>query len=77
MIPRPGCDPNINVFVIGASILNALREEQLLIDDILRRFSFALSVSVDHVILSMDWLYMIGAIKIESEVVKLNAPSVS
>lgn len=62
MIPSSGCDPEINVVSIGANILKKIAEEQSSLDAILSDCSSELKVSIDHVILSLDWLYSIKAI---------------
>ena len=62
MIPDAGCDPQINVVRIGAHLLKILTEGPHRISLILERCSFEFDISVDHVILSLDWLYMISAI---------------
>ncbi|WP_236191280.1 ABC-three component system middle component 6 [Pseudomonas pharyngis] len=67
MLPSPGCDPEINVVVLGAKVLKKISFESVEIDWLLESFSTEVGVSVDHVILSLDWLYMIGAVYIEGE----------
>jgi hypothetical protein len=62
MIPSKGCDPEINVVSIGANILKKIAEENLSLDSILSDCSSDLGVSIDHVILSLDWLFSIKAI---------------
>ncbi|MGD9860863.1 MAG: ABC-three component system middle component 6 [Marinobacterium sp.] len=62
MIPRNGCDPEINVVSIGAKILKKVAEENLSLDAILTECSSELKVSIDHIILSLDWLFSIKAI---------------
>lgn len=72
MLPSPGCDPKINVVRIGAFLLESLLDGPSDISDLLRRCSTALQVSIDHVILSLDWLFMISAIQIKNEEVHIN-----
>lgn len=62
MIPNRGCDPEINVVSIGANILKKLAEEELSLDSILSECSLEFGVSIDHIILSLDWLFSIKAI---------------
>lgn len=62
MIPRSGCDPEINVVSIGAKILKKVAEENPSLDAILTGCSSELKVSIDHIILSLDWLFSIKAI---------------
>lgn len=72
MLPSAGCDPRINIILIGAFLLDLLREGPLDINDLLRKCSKAFQVSIDHVILSLDWLFMISAINISNEEVRIN-----
>ncbi|MHB0764474.1 ABC-three component system middle component 6 [Stutzerimonas sp. NM35] len=67
MLPSPGCDPEINVLVLGARILEKILSGKVEIDWLLNVFPSEVGVSVDHIILSLDWLYMIGAVYIEGE----------
>ncbi|WP_139794440.1 ABC-three component system middle component 6 [Vreelandella lionensis] len=62
MIPRSGCDQEINVVSIGAKILKKVAEENPSLDAILTDCSSELKVSIDHIILSLDWLFSIRAI---------------
>jgi len=62
MIPRSGCDPEINVVSIGAKILKKVADENPPLDSILIDCSSELKVSIDHIILSLDWLFSIKAI---------------
>ncbi|WP_375540394.1 ABC-three component system middle component 6 [Rugamonas apoptosis] len=63
MIPNTGCDPQINVVRIGAHLLKSLFKEARDVDELLMNSSAELGVSVDHIILSLDWLFAISAIK--------------
>ncbi len=72
MIPRSGCDPEINVVSIGAKILQKVAEESLSLDAILIDCSSELKVSIDHIILSLDWLFSIKAIGINGTEVFIN-----
>ncbi|AVT67437.1 MULTISPECIES: ABC-three component system middle component 6 [Vibrio] len=72
MIPRNGCDPEINVVSIGAKILKKLAEENPSLDTILTDCSSELKVSIDHIILSLDWLFSIKAIGINGTEVFIN-----
>jgi hypothetical protein len=72
MLPSAGCDPRINIIRIGAFLLEILREGPSDISDLLRECSNAFQVSIDHVILSLDWLFIISAIKISNEEVRIH-----
>lgn len=71
MIPVPGCDPRVNVVSLGAEILLRLRDGPIAVGDIFSECSRNLGVSIDHVILSMDWLHMIFAIRFDGDKVVL------
>lgn len=72
MIPRNGCDPEINVVSIGAKILKKVAEENPSLDAILTDCSLDLKVSIDHIILSLDWLFAIKALGINGTEVFIN-----
>lgn len=72
MIPRNGCDPEINVVSIGAKILKKVAEENPSLGAILNDCSSELKVSIDHIILSLDWLFLIKAIGISGTEVFIN-----
>jgi len=64
MILTSGCDPQINVLFIGAEILRLLKNKTFEIEKIIFEVTNKFDISIDHVILSIDWLYMIKAINI-------------
>ena len=72
MIPKNGCDPEINVVSIWAKILKKLAEENPSMDTILTDCSSELKVSIDHIILSLDWLFAIKAIGVNGTEVFIN-----
>ena len=72
MIPRSGCDPEINVVSIGAKILEKLIDNGLTLDEVMSCCSSELNVSIDHIILSLDWLFAINAINYDGAEVFLN-----
>jgi len=72
MIPRSGCDPEINVVSIGARILEKIVKGSTSLDEIMIDCSSELKVSVDHIILSLDWLFSIKAIDFNGEEVIIN-----
>lgn len=71
MIPNAGCDPKINIVTIGAEILVRLRKGSIDISELLLNCAAELNVSVDHIILAIDWLYIISAVRVEGERVDL------
>lgn len=67
MIPKIGTSPQINVVTIGAKILIYLsqKNQYCIIDDLFEYFQENSNLSLDHIILSLDWLYTIKAISIK------------
>jgi hypothetical protein len=72
MIPRNGCDPEINIVIIGAKILRKVAEDKPSLEEILTDCASELQVSIDHVILSLDWLFSINAIDFNGIEVVIN-----
>jgi len=68
MIPKVGTNPEINILTIGAKILVYLSQKNqcCILDDIFEYFQKNSNLSLDHIILSLDWLYTIKAINIEN-----------
>lgn len=62
MIPSLKCDPDINVITIGASLLSRLNTGSIGNHELFNELPIMLRVSDDHLILSLDWLFAIGAI---------------
>jgi len=73
MIPDLGCDPKINILTIGASILQRLNTGPIEVEDFLVRLPKDLDVSMDHIILSADWLFTLNLIKISENMVVSHA----
>ncbi len=69
MIPTRGSNPEVNVVYIGAYILKALSCNKMKITSIIRLGEEDLSVSVDHIVLTLDWLYIIRAIEYRNDFV--------
>ncbi len=67
MIPEIGESPYVNVVVIGAGIILLLQNDVNDILDIYEKCSQDFGVSIDHVILALDWLFAIGVIFLEKE----------
>lgn len=58
MIPKIDVDPNLNIIVIGAYILQKLKIVKCInLDYLIETVSIELSLSIDHIVLSLDWLY--------------------
>jgi hypothetical protein len=62
MILNSGCDPKINVVFIGAEILKILIEKPTDLDVLIPKIAKLIDVSFDHVLLAIDWLFVINAI---------------
>lgn len=75
MLPTRGSSPKENVLVIGAYIIKLLidcKGNSSSLEKIIKKTCKNLSVSTDHVILSLDWLYIINAVNHNDEGVHLN-----
>ncbi len=72
MILNAGCDPKVNVVFIGSEILKLLFHESLDLKNLIVKTTNTLNVSVDHVILSLDWLFMIKAISEYNDKIIIN-----
>ncbi len=72
MILNSGCDPKVNVVFIGSEILKLLLHESLDLKHLINKTTSSLNISVDHVILSLDWLYMIKAINKHNDKIVIN-----
>ena len=62
MLPLLGADPKINVVVLGARLIEELRNGSCSLEELLFELSPKLKVSADHVILTLDWLFAISVI---------------
>lgn len=75
MLPVNGSNPRINILYIGAYILKELNNQPNKRIEILKLFEIVtknLSISIDHIILALDWLYIISAIKGNMKEVYIN-----
>jgi len=73
MIPSNGCHPEINVLFIGGYVLEQIRSEKRLgINVLFEKGVSELKISVDHMMLALDWLYIISAINIDNNEITLN-----
>jgi hypothetical protein len=75
MLPVNGSNPKINILYIGAYILKKLNNQthkSMKILDLFRILTRELSISIDHIILALDWLYMISAIDGNKKEVYIN-----
>jgi hypothetical protein len=73
MIPSVGCDPERNVVSMGAKVLEMISVSNFDLGELIIHASNFFSVSIDHVIIAIDWLYMIRAIEFHNGEVFLNA----
>lgn len=75
MLPTKGSHPEVNVLYIGGFILEVLNEhgrKRMTTTRLIKLGIKELSVSVDHIILALDWLYIISAINYDSKGVFIN-----
>lgn len=72
MILTAGCDPQINVFYIGAKILQLLKDRPYEINHMINFASKEFDISADHILLSIDWLFIIKAITIANNTIYIN-----
>ena len=75
MIPTKGSNPEINIVYIGAFVLKQLHETKSRKMKITRLMTLGereLSFSIDHMILTLDWLFTISAITYKDKEVFIN-----
>lgn len=75
MLPTKGCHPELNVLYIGGFILKKLHErrsKRMSISQLMRVGTKELSITVDYIILALDWLYIISAIGYNRKEVFIN-----
>ncbi|WP_366522484.1 ABC-three component system middle component 6 [uncultured Psychromonas sp.] len=75
MLPIKGNHPEINILYIGAQILKKLNDrknKRIKTTLLFKTLSKELSVSIDHIILALDWLYIISAINYNDTEVFIN-----
>ena len=76
MLPIKGTSPENNMLFIGGFIIKELKKRKVLsIKEIFTIGTRELSVSVDHIILALDWLYVSLIIKYNDKDVFLNEAS--
>lgn len=71
MLPLPGCDPKVNVVVLGARLIDEIRVDGRRVDVLLFDLPSKLKVSTDHIILTLDWLFAISVIEMNQGVVRI------
>lgn len=75
MLPTKGCNPELNVLYIGGFILKKLHErksKRMSISLLMQVGTKELSITVDYIILALDWLYIISAISYNNKEVFIN-----
>lgn len=75
MILTKGANPEINVVYIGAFVIKRLQESKgrkMKITRLMKLGESELSISIDHMILTLDWLFTISAIKHNNNEVSIN-----
>ncbi len=75
MIPTKGSNPETNIVYIGAFVLKQLHEKKsrkMKITRLMKLGERELSISIDHMILTFDWLFTISAITYKNDEVFIN-----
>ena len=75
MIPTKGSNPEINIVYIGAFVLKQLHEKKsrrMKITRLMKLGESELSISIDHMLLTLDWLFTISAITHTNDEVFIN-----
>ncbi|HDI3135375.1 hypothetical protein DLR60_14840 [Vibrio tarriae] len=75
MIPTKGSNPEINIVYIGAFVLKRLHEtksSKMKIARLMKLGERELSISIDHMLLTLDWLFTISAITYKNDEVFIN-----
>lgn len=71
MLPLPGCDPRVNVVVLGARLIDEIRADGYSVEKLLFELPAKLKVSTDHIILTLDWLFAISVIDMDQGMVRI------
>ena len=71
MLPLPGCDPTVNVVVLGARLIDEIRIDGCRLEKLLFEFPSKLNVSTDHIILTLDWLFAISVVDMDQGMVRI------
>lgn len=71
MIPSPNTDPRISVLFLGAEVLKAIDRQGLDVSVVLEEMSSIFGVSFDHMMLALEWLFIIDAVFVDDGKVKL------
>lgn len=75
MLPIKGSTPDLNVLYIGAYLLKLINGQEIKRIPVKQLFQISvneLSISTDHIILSLDWLYAISAIDYNNGEIYIN-----
>lgn len=71
MLPLPGCDPIVNVVVLGARLIDEIRADNCSLEKLLFELPSKLKVSTDHIILTLDWLFAISVVDVDQGMVRI------
>ncbi|ROR88520.1 ABC-three component system middle component 6 [Vibrio crassostreae] len=75
MIPIKGSNPEINIVYTGAFVLKHLHEtknRKMKVARLMKLGERELSISIDHMILTLDWLFTISAVTHKNNEVFIN-----
>lgn len=71
MLPLPGCDPIVNIVVLGARLIDEIRTDNCSVEKLLFELPSKLKVSTDHIILTLDWLFAISVVDVDQGMVRI------
>ena len=74
IMPTKIVKPVDSLIVLSATIIEILQENSLNIDDLLLEFNnrYYKKITIEKLILSLDFLFMIDKIKDENEIITIN-----
>lgn len=75
MIPTKGSNPETNVVYVGSFVLKQLHEtksRKMKITRLMKLGERELAISIDHMILTLDWLFTISAITYKNDEAFIN-----
>jgi len=74
IMPTKIVKPADSLIVLSATIIEILQENSLNIDDLLLEFNnrYYKKITIEKLILSLDFLFMIDKIKDENEIITIN-----
>lgn len=73
ILPTKSIKPVDSLFCISSFVVDILRDEELGIDEIHSKLvsSYPKAVSIETIISSINFLYIIGKVEMENEIIKI------